>query len=167
MRQILLKRLTETHNDTPETGRPPVRRRRRRHRRRRGRRAVHPRRIRARQGPRREDLRRARRLRRQPGHLQHHRARPSGHSYGKAISKALADANLPPTAVDLLVPCGLGIPSHDRAELNGLHNVFGGGLERVPLVADQSPDRQPRRRQRRRRRGGGAGVAPRQDPRRR
>jgi 3-oxoacyl-[acyl-carrier-protein] synthase II len=59
---------------------------------------------------------------------------PKGHSYGKAISKALADAGLPPTAVDLLVPCGLGIPGHDRAELAGLHQVFGGGLERVPMA---------------------------------
>ncbi|HYO07820.1 MAG TPA: beta-ketoacyl synthase N-terminal-like domain-containing protein [Tepidisphaeraceae bacterium] len=58
---------------------------------------------------------------------------PTGHSYGRAIGKALADANLPPNAVDLLVPCGLGIPSHDRAELAGLHAVFGGGLERVPM----------------------------------
>ncbi len=58
---------------------------------------------------------------------------PTGHSYGKAISKALADANLPPNAVDLLVPTGLGIPTHDRAELAGLHNVFGAGLERVAL----------------------------------
>lgn len=59
---------------------------------------------------------------------------PSGHSYGRAIGKALADANLPPIAVDLLVPTGLGIPYHDRAELAGLHNVFGGGLSRVPLA---------------------------------
>jgi 3-oxoacyl-[acyl-carrier-protein] synthase II len=59
---------------------------------------------------------------------------PAGHSYGRAIGKALADANLPPAAVDLLVPSGLGIPSHDRAELAGLHNVFGGGLSRVPLA---------------------------------
>jgi 3-oxoacyl-[acyl-carrier-protein] synthase II len=58
---------------------------------------------------------------------------PTGHSYGKAISKALADANLPPNAVDLLVPTGLGIPTHDRAELSGLHNVFGAALERVAL----------------------------------
>jgi 3-oxoacyl-[acyl-carrier-protein] synthase II len=60
---------------------------------------------------------------------------PKGHSYGRAIQKALAEANLPPTAVDCLVPCGLGIPSHDRAELAGLHNVFGAGLERVALSA--------------------------------
>src|SRR5688500_18100694 len=59
---------------------------------------------------------------------------PSGHSYGKAIGKALADANIPPAGVDVLFPCGLGIPSHDRAELNGLTQVFGGGLERIPLA---------------------------------
>jgi 3-oxoacyl-[acyl-carrier-protein] synthase II len=58
---------------------------------------------------------------------------PSGHSYGRAIGKALADANLPPNAVDLLIPCGIGIPSHDAAELNGLTQVFGGGLERVAM----------------------------------
>ena len=60
---------------------------------------------------------------------------PKGHSYGRAIGKALAEANLPPTAVDLLVPCGLGIATHDRAELAGLHNVFGAGLGRVPMSA--------------------------------
>jgi 3-oxoacyl-[acyl-carrier-protein] synthase II len=59
---------------------------------------------------------------------------PTGHSYGKAISKALAEANLPPTAVDVLIPCGLGIPTHDRAELAGLKNVFGNGLDRVPMA---------------------------------
>src|SRR4051812_25289853 len=58
---------------------------------------------------------------------------PSGHSYGRAIGKALADANLPPAAIDLLIPCGLGIASHDKAELNGLSAVFGNGLDRVPM----------------------------------
>jgi 3-oxoacyl-[acyl-carrier-protein] synthase II len=59
---------------------------------------------------------------------------PSGHSYAKAISKALADANVPPTSVGALFPCGLGIPGHDRAELNGLTQVFGGGLSKVPAA---------------------------------
>jgi 3-oxoacyl-[acyl-carrier-protein] synthase II len=59
---------------------------------------------------------------------------PTGHSYGKAISKALADANVPPAGVDLMIPHGLGIPAFDRAELAGLMQVFGGGLERVPLA---------------------------------
>src|SRR3954464_8515497 len=59
---------------------------------------------------------------------------PSGVSYGKASGKALADANLAPTAVHLMLPGGLGLPGHDRAELAGLHNVFGGGLERVAMA---------------------------------
>jgi 3-oxoacyl-[acyl-carrier-protein] synthase II len=59
---------------------------------------------------------------------------PKGHSYSRAIGKALAEANIPAAGVDVLVPCGLGIPTHDRAELAGLHQVFGGGLERVPMA---------------------------------
>jgi 3-oxoacyl-[acyl-carrier-protein] synthase II len=59
---------------------------------------------------------------------------PNGHSYGKAVQKALADANLPPAAVNLIIPNGLGIASHDRAELTGLLSVFGGGLERIPFA---------------------------------
>lgn len=59
---------------------------------------------------------------------------PDGHSYGKAVGNALADANLPPAAVDLIVPHGLGIVSHDRAEIAGLRGVFGNGLERVPMA---------------------------------
>ncbi len=63
---------------------------------------------------------------------------PTGDSYGKAIAKALADANIPPAGVDLIVPCGLGIPSHDRAELNGLTTVFGGGLSRIAMAPIKS-----------------------------
>jgi 3-oxoacyl-[acyl-carrier-protein] synthase II len=63
---------------------------------------------------------------------------PTGDSYAKAISKALADANIAPAAVDLIVPCGLGIPSHDRAELNGLTTVFGGGLSRIAMAPIKS-----------------------------
>jgi len=59
---------------------------------------------------------------------------PTGGSYGRAIANALADANVPPTAVNLIVPCGLGIPAHDRAELNGLTTVFGGGLSRIAMA---------------------------------
>lgn len=56
---------------------------------------------------------------------------PDGRSYARAVQNALADANLPPAAVNLLVPHGLGIPAYDRAELSGLLQVFGGGMERV------------------------------------
>ena len=61
------------------------------------------------------------------------KADPSGHSYGQAISRALADASLQPDAVDLHVPNGLGIPMSDRAELNGLKAVYGGRLGSVPF----------------------------------
>jgi 3-oxoacyl-[acyl-carrier-protein] synthase II len=63
---------------------------------------------------------------------------PTGDSYGKAIGRALADANLPPAAIDLLVPCGTGILAHDRAELNGLTTIFGGGLSRIPIATPKA-----------------------------
>ena len=59
---------------------------------------------------------------------------PSGHSYSRAITKALADASVAPEDVDLLVPNGLGIPSHDRAELAGLKKAFGDALHTVVLA---------------------------------
>jgi 3-oxoacyl-[acyl-carrier-protein] synthase II len=58
---------------------------------------------------------------------------PGGRSYGKAIAKALADARIAADAVDLIVPMGLGIAAHDRAELNGLSSVFGAGLEKIAI----------------------------------
>ncbi|MGE5612220.1 MAG: beta-ketoacyl-[acyl-carrier-protein] synthase family protein, partial [Bacillota bacterium] len=59
---------------------------------------------------------------------------PSGHSYGKAISNALADAGVSPAEVGCLVPHGLGIPQFDRAELAGLKSALGSALETVPLA---------------------------------
>lgn len=58
---------------------------------------------------------------------------PSGLSYGKAITKALADANLGAGDVDLLIPHGLGVPAFDRAELAGLKSAFGGGLAKTAI----------------------------------
>src|SRR5947209_7833098 len=59
---------------------------------------------------------------------------PSGHSYSKAIAKALAEANVAPGEVNLLVPHGLGIPSHDRAELAGIQKAFGAAAASVPVA---------------------------------
>lgn len=59
---------------------------------------------------------------------------PTGHSYGRAISKALADAQLEPADVELLVPHGLGIPGFDRAELAGLKAAFGETLPNVKVA---------------------------------
>jgi 3-oxoacyl-[acyl-carrier-protein] synthase II len=60
---------------------------------------------------------------------------PTGRSYAAAVRKALAEAGAAPEQIGCLVPHGLGIPSHDRAELNGLRAAMGDALERVPIAA--------------------------------
>ncbi|HSU68058.1 MAG TPA: beta-ketoacyl-[acyl-carrier-protein] synthase family protein [Tepidisphaeraceae bacterium] len=59
---------------------------------------------------------------------------PSGHSYSRAISKALVEAGVSPEQVNLLIPHGLGIPSHDRAELAGLTKALGEAVHTIPLA---------------------------------
>lgn len=63
---------------------------------------------------------------------------PAGHSYSRAITKALADAKLTAGDVDVLVPHGLGIPSFDRAETAGLKKAFGTALGKVALTPIKS-----------------------------
>ncbi|MBC8106576.1 MAG: beta-ketoacyl-[acyl-carrier-protein] synthase family protein [Anaerolineae bacterium] len=58
---------------------------------------------------------------------------PTGHSYGKAIENAIKDAKLNMSDVDLLIPHGLGIAPFDRAELNGLRKALGENLSRVAM----------------------------------
>lgn len=58
---------------------------------------------------------------------------PSGHSYGRAVSRALADAKVSAEDVDLVVPHGLGIAAFDRAELAGLKNALGGAMGKTHL----------------------------------
>jgi len=59
---------------------------------------------------------------------------PSGRSYGNAITKALRDGGVDSSQVNLLIPHGLGIPKHDRAELAGLQRAFGDKLSALPLA---------------------------------
>src|SRR3954463_161638 len=63
---------------------------------------------------------------------------PTGQSYGRAISNALKEAQIAADAVGCLIPHGLGIPSHDRAELAGLRNALGSSLEKIPLAPIKS-----------------------------
>jgi 3-oxoacyl-[acyl-carrier-protein] synthase II len=58
---------------------------------------------------------------------------PNGHSYGKAIANAMKEAGVSPEQVDLHIPNGLGIPAHDRAELKGLSHAYNGRLENVAM----------------------------------
>lgn len=59
---------------------------------------------------------------------------PTGNSYARAIQKALADAQVSPDAVSLMIPHGLGIASHDKAELAGLAQAFGSSLANIPFA---------------------------------
>jgi 3-oxoacyl-[acyl-carrier-protein] synthase II len=63
---------------------------------------------------------------------------PTGHSYAKAITNALKDAAISPADVDLLIPNGLGIPSHDHAELAGLQCAFGDKLSSIAIATIKS-----------------------------
>jgi 3-oxoacyl-[acyl-carrier-protein] synthase II len=58
---------------------------------------------------------------------------PSGHSYSTAITNAIKDAGQSSDDVDLIIPNGLGIPSHDRAELAGLKKAFGQRLQNIAM----------------------------------
>lgn len=59
---------------------------------------------------------------------------PTGRQYGRAITNALKDAGATPDEVDLLVPHGLGIPSHDAAEMSGLKAALGDSLARPHVI---------------------------------
>jgi 3-oxoacyl-[acyl-carrier-protein] synthase II len=59
---------------------------------------------------------------------------PSGHSYAQAIKNSLKDAGATRDDVGLHVPNGLGIPTHDRAELHGLQSAYGERLADVPIA---------------------------------
>src|SRR5688572_13110329 len=63
---------------------------------------------------------------------------PTGHSYGKAIENALRDAKLAANDVDLIIPHGEGTPARDRAELNGLRKAFGERMATVPMAPIKS-----------------------------
>jgi 3-oxoacyl-[acyl-carrier-protein] synthase II len=58
---------------------------------------------------------------------------PGGHSYGTAIGNALKDAKAATSEVGLHVPHGLGIAAHDRAEINGLKKAYGDRLASIPM----------------------------------
>jgi len=63
---------------------------------------------------------------------------PTGQSYGRAISNALKEASIAAEKIGCFIPHGLGIPSHDRAELAGLRNALGSSFEKTPLAPIKS-----------------------------
>jgi 3-oxoacyl-[acyl-carrier-protein] synthase II len=59
---------------------------------------------------------------------------PAGYCYNRAIARALVDADVVPSDIDLLVPHGLGLVKGDAAELQALRDIFGTHLSK-PAVS--------------------------------
>ncbi len=63
---------------------------------------------------------------------------PSGVGAAAALEAALADAGLPPEAVDFVNVHGTGTPLNDAAEWQALRRVFGERAGELPLVATKA-----------------------------
>jgi len=61
-----------------------------------------------------------------------------GHGARLAIERALADADLPPNAIDHVSAHATSTPTGDRAEVVALRAVFGAALDRIPVSATKS-----------------------------
>ncbi len=57
---------------------------------------------------------------------------PEGRSIASAIRAALREAQIDPSAIDLIIPFGAGVPAGDQAEAAALRTVFGDGLAKTP-----------------------------------
>ncbi len=68
----------------------------------------------------------------------HHRdPAPDPRWYAEAMRRALADANLSPSDVDVIFADGAGSRDLDELEARAIHNVFGAHAEHVPVTAPQ------------------------------
>jgi 3-oxoacyl-[acyl-carrier-protein] synthase II len=59
---------------------------------------------------------------------------PTGRSYAKAVENALKDGDVTPMDIDVFIPNGISLPGSDHAELNGLRKALGADLERVAMA---------------------------------
>ncbi len=60
---------------------------------------------------------------------------PDGHPIAQAVEKALNDAGLRASDIDLVVTFGSGIPAFDEGESAGLNRVFGSGAAKPLCMA--------------------------------
>ncbi len=65
------------------------------------------------------------------------RIRTSGEDIAASVRQALADADLPPDAVDSLDAHGTSTPLNDASETAAYHAVFGARAARLPVVAQK------------------------------
>jgi 3-oxoacyl-[acyl-carrier-protein] synthase II len=63
---------------------------------------------------------------------------PDGKGVTIAIKKALAQANITPKDIDLIIPHGTGIQEDDLAEAKGIESAMGGETKRIPVWPTKS-----------------------------
>ncbi|MBN1436845.1 MAG: beta-ketoacyl-[acyl-carrier-protein] synthase family protein [Sedimentisphaerales bacterium] len=61
-----------------------------------------------------------------------------GKGIALAITKALAESKLDPDKIDMLIPHGASVPSHDLGEVNGIKTAFGAAASKLPIFAVKS-----------------------------
>jgi 3-oxoacyl-[acyl-carrier-protein] synthase II len=66
------------------------------------------------------------------------RIEPDGKGIRIAIEKALAEAQIQPDDLDLIIPHGTGIPADDRAEANAIQAVLGDTAAKIPVWPTKS-----------------------------
>ena len=66
------------------------------------------------------------------------RLEPSGQGVRIAVEKALADAEIGPEDIDLVIPHGTAVPPDDLAEARGLEAALGPAAARVPVWPTKS-----------------------------
>ena len=63
---------------------------------------------------------------------------PDGRGVRIAIEKALAEAQIRPDDLDLIIPHGMGIPADDMAEANAIQTVLGDAAAEIPVWPTKS-----------------------------
>jgi 3-oxoacyl-[acyl-carrier-protein] synthase II len=63
---------------------------------------------------------------------------PDGFGLSIAIEKALAQANISPKDIDLIIPHGIGIPQDDLAEAKAIESALGAEIERILVLPTKS-----------------------------
>ncbi len=71
-------------------------------------------------------------------HPAYERMEPEGTGIRIAVEKAMADAEIGPEDLDLIVPHGTGVPHDDLAEARGLEAALGPAVRRIPVWPTKS-----------------------------
>lgn len=69
---------------------------------------------------------------------QYEHIEPDGFGLQIAIEKALADAQIEPEQLDLIIPHGTGIPVDDLAEAKAIENAIGRAITEIPVWPTKS-----------------------------